>query len=212
MDFIAQKELKIKPSKIKKGEKPKKYFIWGFEEPENSYEYKNAQLLANKFKNNFTTNAQIFLTTHSFNFLSIEWEKISTYRVWKDEKIESSRISKIIKETNWQFKFEWKEFYNNYDRLNEELWVFQLNQDLEKLYIKMEEKKKEFQEKINKIEKPIIYTEWNNTDYIKKAKEIFDSNLDIEIESLWGKDDIKKIFQRFSDANFSRYKILFIFD
>ena len=71
LNFIAVKELKIKPSKIKKGEKAKKYFIWGFEEPENSYEYRNAKLLAERFVQIFSRNAQIFISTHSKEFLSI---------------------------------------------------------------------------------------------------------------------------------------------
>ncbi|MDQ6787716.1 MAG: ATP-binding protein [Acidobacteriota bacterium] len=49
----------------------KKYFIWGFEEPENSAEYKNQRILADKFKVEFLENKQIFLTTHSEEFLSI---------------------------------------------------------------------------------------------------------------------------------------------
>ncbi|MEL0659821.1 AAA family ATPase [Psychromonas arctica] len=49
----------------------KKYFIWGFEEPENSAEYKNQQILAKKLKDIFSKEKQIFLTTHSEEFLSI---------------------------------------------------------------------------------------------------------------------------------------------
>ena len=49
----------------------KKYFIWGFEEPENSAEYKNQRILADKFKVEFLENKQIFLTTHSEEFLSL---------------------------------------------------------------------------------------------------------------------------------------------
>ncbi len=212
LNFISMRELQIKPSKIKKGEKPKRYFIWGFEEPENSYEYKNAQLLANRFKKVFSENAQIFITTHSFNFLSIEGERVSTYRVWKDEKIESSRITKIKKGINGKFRFEGNEFKNDSDRLNDELGVFQLNSDLEKLFIEAETKKKDFLEKIKKIEKPVIYTEGNNTVYLKKAKEFFSPDIDVDIENLGGKTDIKKFFQRFSDAKFNRFKILFVFD
>ena len=212
LNFIAIKELKIKQDKVKSGEKAKKYFIWGFEEPENSYEYKNAQSLAERFKDTFSKNAQIFLTTHSFNFLSIKGKNVSTYRVWKDEDIESSRISKIKEETNGRFVFEGNEFKNDTDRLNEELGIFQLNQDLEKLFLETEKKKFKFLKKIQNIEKPIIYTEGNNVEYIQKAKDFFLPNIDIDIESLGGRTDIKKFFQRFSDANFSRFKILFVFD
>ncbi|HRH41722.1 MAG TPA: AAA family ATPase [Pyrinomonadaceae bacterium] len=49
----------------------KQHFIWGFEEPENSAEYKNQRELADKFKNTFIEKRQIFLTTHSEEFLSL---------------------------------------------------------------------------------------------------------------------------------------------
>ncbi len=212
LNFIAIKERQIKPSTIKKGAKPKKYFIWGFEEPENSYEYKNAQLLAERFKDIFSLNAQIFITTHSFNFLSVEGDNVSTYRIWKDEDIESSKITKIKRERNGRFIFEGSELEDDLERLNEELGVFQLNNDLENLYLSTEKKKQEFIEKVKSIEKPIIYTEGNNVKFIEKAKQIFSPSLNVDIESLGGKDDIRKFFKRFSDANFSRFRIIFIFD
>lgn len=212
LNFIAIKELQIRPSKIKQGEKQKKYFIWGFEEPENSYEYRNAQLLANRLKEVFINNAQIFISTHSFNFISLEGKNISTYRVWKDEKLGSSRISKIKKENDGQFVFENDELTDDSERLNEELGVFQLNKDLEILFLDIEKKKIEFLNKTKSINKPVVYTEGDNAFYLKRAMEFFTPDIDIEIESLGGKDDLKKFFQRFADSNFSRYKIIFAFD
>ena len=211
LNFIAIKELTIKKSKLKKGGKLKKYFIWGFEEPENSYEYKNAQLLANRFKDTFVENAQIFLTTHSFNFLSIDSKNTSIYRVWKDEKIKSSRVLKVKKE-NGVFVPNEKYEDEDFDLLNDELGFLQLNQELEKIYKTNKKEKKELKNKINSIEKPVIYTEGNNVKYLKKAKEFYASELDIDIESLGGKTDIKKFFIRFANAKFSRFKIFFVFD
>lgn len=52
-------------------QKSKEHFIWGFEEPENSAEYKNQRELADRFKNTFLDERQIFLTTHSEEFLSL---------------------------------------------------------------------------------------------------------------------------------------------
>jgi hypothetical protein len=49
----------------------KKYFIWGFEEPENSAEYRNQQALAKELRENFSKNKQIFITTHSEEFLQL---------------------------------------------------------------------------------------------------------------------------------------------
>jgi AAA15 family ATPase/GTPase len=212
LNFISIKEQSLTSKKIKLGQKAKKYFIWGFEEPENSYEYKNAQLLANKFKNVFVDNAQIFITTHSFNFLSLDGNNITTYRVWRDEKNKCSRVTKIKKDSNGMFQFEGYDLKTDSEKLNEELGVFQLNKDLENLFTETEKTKKEFFERLKMVNKPIIYTEGNNVVYIKKAKEFYAPSLDFDIESLGGKDDIKKFFFRFSQANFERYKILFIFD
>jgi AAA ATPase-like protein len=49
----------------------KKYFLWGFEEPENSAEYKNQQYLAEDFKEISAKDKQIFITTHSEEFLQL---------------------------------------------------------------------------------------------------------------------------------------------
>lgn len=212
LNFISIKEQALTSKKIKSGQKAKKYFIWGFEEPENSYEYKNSYLLATRFKNVFIKNAQIFITTHSFNFHSLEGEGVVTFRVWRDEKIKASRVTKIKKDINGRFHFEGDDFKTDSEKLNEELGVFQLNKDLEKLFIETEATKKDFLRKIKTINKPVIYTEGNNIAYIKKAKEFFAPNIDFEIESLGGKDDIKKFFLRFSDTHFDRFKMLFLFD
>lgn len=48
-----------------------KYYIWGFEEPENSSEYKNQKILAEDLRNVYAKDKQIFITTHSEEFLSL---------------------------------------------------------------------------------------------------------------------------------------------
>ncbi|MEI6229042.1 MAG: AAA family ATPase [Candidatus Saccharibacteria bacterium] len=48
-----------------------KYYIWAIEEPENSAEYKNQQQLAKEIKEDFSQTKQIFLTTHSEEFLQL---------------------------------------------------------------------------------------------------------------------------------------------
>lgn len=45
--------------------------IWAFEEPENSYEYKNIRKLKDEFQFNYSRNYQVFLTTHTKEFLSL---------------------------------------------------------------------------------------------------------------------------------------------
>ncbi|TGK89253.1 hypothetical protein EHQ24_00095 [Leptospira noumeaensis] len=153
LNFISTKESSFTVKNIKSGEKAKKYFIWGYEEPENSFEYKNAQLLADRFKDTFTENAQIFLSTHSFNFLSLNGDNISKYRVWKDDSIESSRITKITYNKNGEVNFDTKDFRNDFYRLNEELGVFSLNNKLEEIFIETEKYKRILENKFKTIKK-----------------------------------------------------------
>ncbi len=61
------------------------YFVWGFEEPENSLEYSKVDSLAKKFTTDFIGHAQILITTHSPAFVSLsEQEKVCLYRVYID--------------------------------------------------------------------------------------------------------------------------------
>ena len=59
------------------------FHIWGFEEPENSLEYRRASGLADKIRDTYSRRAQIFLTTHSPAFLAMENAKTTIYRVSK---------------------------------------------------------------------------------------------------------------------------------
>lgn len=61
------------------------YYIWGFEEPENSLEYKKATALADMIRDSYSKQAQIFLTTHSPAFLAMENAKTSIFRVSRRE-------------------------------------------------------------------------------------------------------------------------------
>lgn len=213
LNFIAKKELSFTSRSIKSGYKSKKYFIWGFEEPENSYEYRNAQLLANKFRDVFYENAQIFITTHSFNFLALEGEHISKYRVWKDLNTISSKISKLKKDKKGNLKFESiNDFKSDWKKLEEELGFFYLNAELKELYNKQEADLKLLEERIGVVDKPIVYSEGYNMNYLKKAKEIFAPEIDIDFEDLGGKTDIKKFFLKLSRTNYNRFKMFFVFD
>lgn len=202
--FIAKKEKALTTTSTIKGAKSKKYFIWGFEEPENSYEYRNAQLLANRFKEVFTIDIQIFLTTHSFNFLSILGTNVSTYRVWKDDSIDSSRITLIKRNRQGELNLNTLSYANDSDKLKEELGVFQLNNKLEEIFLELEAErasliqyKEEVVNQISKLTKPIIISEGNNKLFIEKAKEFFAPNLEFEIFDLKELGD-KEMFKLFS--------------
>jgi AAA15 family ATPase/GTPase len=74
------------PAILNEISKGKKNIIWGFEEPENSYEYRNAEILANDFLTIYSVNKQIFITSHTKEFLSLikgNESKVSLHRVYK---------------------------------------------------------------------------------------------------------------------------------
>ena len=66
-------------------QKASDYYFWGFEEPENSLEYKRAAELTDKIRDVYSKNTQIFLTTHSPAFIAMENAKTSIFRVSRRE-------------------------------------------------------------------------------------------------------------------------------
>lgn len=211
LNFIAIKEQSFTTTSIKPGYKSKKYFIWGFEEPENSYEYRNAQILAEKFRDVYSQNAQIFVTTHSFNFLSLRGDNVSTYRVWKDQSTVRSKISPV-KFNNGNIKLEANSSASNWDLLQEELGFFYLNDELHKLYEENIKQVEAFKARVENLDKPVIYSEGYNFKYLEKAKSFLRQDLDIEIVDGGGKNDLQKLFQLFIKTGFERYKVIFVFD
>ena len=86
-------QAKFLPPLLNEISKNKKIVIWGFEEPENSLEYKNSRDLASMFLDNYSGKKQIFITTHSKEFLRLrDTKRISIYRVLKDIMDGSSKI------------------------------------------------------------------------------------------------------------------------
>ena len=74
------------PAILNEISKGKKNVIWGFEEPENSYEYRNAEILAIDFLKVYSLKKQIFITSHTKEFLSLikgNEERVSLHRVYK---------------------------------------------------------------------------------------------------------------------------------
>jgi hypothetical protein len=61
------------------------FFIWGFEEPENSLEFSAADSLADDLEVRYSKDAQIFITSHSPAMVSRTGQGVSCYRVWQPE-------------------------------------------------------------------------------------------------------------------------------
>ena len=72
------------------------FHIWGFEEPENSLELANAILEADAFRQfSRSRNKQIFVTSHSPAFFSLEEENVRRYFISRNEHRQSRPISTI---------------------------------------------------------------------------------------------------------------------
>lgn len=63
--------------------KSSSFFVWGFEEPENSLEFSSADSLATDLENLYSKDAQIFITSHSPAMVSRTGAGVSCYRVWQ---------------------------------------------------------------------------------------------------------------------------------
>jgi len=227
LNYISVKERSFTSRTVRRDVQSKKYFIWGFEEPENSYEYKNAQLLADRFRTKFVDNAQVFITTHSFNFLSIDGNNVSKYRIWQDEKIASSRISKIKKDAQGEFNFEDSKLSDSY-RLNEELGVFSLNMDLENVFIETERIRKLLNEKIAEVSNQgkILFVEdkydqiykvaWLKLNDIKFTKDtmekVFEDSSDFLILGLEGAGSVAGLLRSKNPNVLKNSKIVGLFD
>lgn len=61
------------------------FFVWGFEEPENSLEYTHINNLANDFDQTYSKHAQIFITSHSPAFISCQNPNSACYRAFKHD-------------------------------------------------------------------------------------------------------------------------------
>ncbi|OHD38421.1 MAG: hypothetical protein A2015_06395 [Spirochaetes bacterium GWF1_31_7] len=225
--YISKKETSFTNKTIKSGEKSKRYFIWGFEEPENSYEYRNAQILAERFRNVFLDTVQIFLTTHSFNFLSLSGENISRYRVWKKYEYNCSKIS-FLKEDNNQIELRLDDFDSDLNRLNEELGVFDLNSGLQRIYEENNLLKHKLEKQIeeNKKYEKILFVEdkydqiykiaWlkiNDKEFdLENFNEIFLSSCDFNIQGLEGASSLAGFLRAKNIDLFKNNKIIGLFD
>ena len=126
-----------------------KYFeLWGFDEPENSCEYSLAKKLALNFSTNYLNYAQTFISTHSFSFISLDGDKISKYRVYKEEGNNNSKIIQITKA--------------NEKHIQEDIGLLVINEQLANLHKKLEDEleiAERAKYQLNKIKKPYLIFE-----------------------------------------------------
>lgn len=163
-----------------------KYYIWGFEEPENSLEYNLAIEMANSFYNQYSKKLTIFLTTHSPAFIALEnKEMVSLYRCFNmfSEKYQGTKI------------LNQKEFGKkllDVPSIEEELGYYRIQQEVYEKYKQLLEKNAliedeidELQKSIKESQKPVIITEGKTDVLILKEawKKLYDTQCPYEIKS-----------------------------
>lgn len=120
-------------------ESSSQFWVWGFEEPENSVEYNLAIDLAELFRDSYSKNAQVFITSHSPAFMSLQGPGVVSYRVHKTGNTTQAAVLYpadddeslyALSENIGLFKIQ-KELYEKYVARREELQ--QMNQEVQAL-------------------------------------------------------------------------------
>lgn len=114
----------------------RKKIIWGFEEPENSYEPLKCFDLAHDFLK-YSEKKQIFITSHAFPFISLAGEGVSSYRVRNEKNV--SQIGKV----DWGGRLiRGQHFENDAEKLEKEVGILETyNKIFELLKMKIEKAK-----------------------------------------------------------------------
>lgn len=131
------------------------FFIWGFEEPENSLEYNHVVELANDFEEHYSSDAQIFVTTHSPAFTSLRSDHTACFRVARSGG--ASEVRQVWPE---------EEKVDERVRLNLEMGFMKIQEDLHEDYLEKQEEleelreaRQELQERAKEQERPFLLTE-----------------------------------------------------
>lgn len=95
----------------------KKNIIWGFEEPENSYESKNIRKIRDDFIDTYSRDKQVFITSHTKEFLSIKRRyttaelyilKSKKYKTKMQREVELAKLRKVKKSSDISIYRIWK--------------------------------------------------------------------------------------------------------
>lgn len=185
----------------------KKFYIWGIDEPENSLEFKRAQELSEFYFSAYAKNTQIFLTSHSLAFIFPEDAlRSSVFRCIKGE-FGETRIQPL------------QDLFHAQSRksLAEEIGALEVQKSFYNDWRKKDEEISNLKITIENSTKPVLITEGNNIDHIKKAISILQPNLLAQIdflegaESKTGSTQMKAAFEIVAQRQ-NGHKILFVWD
>ena len=124
--------------------KSSSFFIWGFEEPENSLEFASADSLAEDLEKRYSKDAQIFITSHSPAMVSRTGAGVSCYRVWQpDSQTEVERLEQPLVRSIAGAK------------LQEEIGLLRIQQEIHNEYKERLKQLETFSQKIVELEQEI---------------------------------------------------------
>lgn len=137
---------------------PSKMWIWGFEEPENSYEYRRCLAVAREFEKTYCQNNQVFLTTHSPAF----------YYDYNADKKAVVRLCSQDNKTN---------LYTDNDSIDSELGYIELYRNFAEKVEALEQERNlildeiaDLQQSLREFQTPLLLTEGKtDAQLVKKA-------------------------------------------
>lgn len=195
---------------------PRKYYVWGIDEPENSLEFKKAQEVADLYFSNYSKEAQLFLTSHSLAFIFPKQPEssISVFRCIKDN-FGGTKISLL------ENLFTKQERY----ALAEEVGALEIQKEIYEDWRVKDREIDNLKSKISTITKPVIFLEGKfDETYLQKTLEVFDIDKKYPAEIKWvgykdnsgkdiftGKDNLGKV-ESFLRAQQPRYKTVLFYD
>lgn len=168
-------------------------FIWGFEEPENSYEFRRCLQIATEFRNVFCINNQIIITSHSPAFYNNHSDNISIIRVIKKDNMTENLDQCCSQDIDEELGY--AELYSEYIQKLEELE--KVNRSNIKQILKL-------QEELSENRCPILLTEGKNDATIMNIA-LGKRNIDIHGMLIRSCDTIDEQ-QNGSDAGATRLK------
>lgn len=135
-------------------ENSSEFYLWGFEEPENSVEYNLAIDLADKFLEVYSKHAQIFITSHSPAFVSLQGPRAVSYRVYSAE--DTTEVAQLYPSEDEECLHQ----------LSEDIGLFRIQKQLHRQYMRTRERSVEAQREAERLRKelarssrPVVYCE-----------------------------------------------------
>ncbi len=180
-----------------------KNILWGFEEPENSYEAKNIRKIRDEFLSKYSRKKQIFVTTHTKEFLSIKRKFTNKEnKILTDKKLKSTakkelalsklslndsssavsiyRVWKNETTNNSSLVTRFNESNSEWDKTCDDLGIIQESRIVESLQLKLTAQSKEIEKSALNKELQIKVTEELNTKILDCISELECTKLKIE--------------------------------